>query len=234
MHKIILEIRKDLKKNVDENYRKNTFSFFKEPIKCYGVRNPVARKIAKKYFAKIEDKNKKEICSLCEELLRSDFNEEATIAFEWIYNLRKQFEAKDFAVFESWIKKYVNNWAKCDDFCTHSVGEIILQYPEYLEDLKTWAKSKNRWVRRASAVTLILPARKGKFIKEAFEIADILFYDKDDLVQKGYGWLLKEVTKLHEKEVLEYVIKHKIDMPRTALRYAIEKMSKDKKALAMK
>jgi 3-methyladenine DNA glycosylase AlkD len=114
------------------------------------------------------------------------------------------------------------------------VGDLVQKYPQCLENLKIWTKSKNRWLRRAAAVTLILPARNGKFSKEAFEIADILFYDNDDLVQKGYGWLLKEMSKLHEKEVFEYVMKRKKDMPRTALRYAIEKMPKDKKVLAMK
>jgi 3-methyladenine DNA glycosylase AlkD len=106
-------------------------------------------------------------------------------------------------------------------------------YPKYLSDLKKWAKSKNRWMRRASAVSLIIPARRGEFLKDIFEIADILLLDQDDLVQKGYGWMLKEASKLHQKEVFDYVIKNKTVMPRTALRYAIEKMPKELKVKAM-
>jgi 3-methyladenine DNA glycosylase AlkD len=60
-------------------------------------------------------------------------------------------------------------------------------YPEFLEDLKKWAKLDNRWVKRASSVTLIIPAKHGKFLQDIFEIADILLLDNDDLVQKGYG-----------------------------------------------
>ena len=106
-------------------------------------------------------------------------------------------------------------------------------YPEHLEDLKKWAKSSNRWVRRASAVSLIIPARKGKFLNHIFEIANILLLDKDDLAQKGYGWMLKAASQAHQKEVFDYVIKNKAIMPRTSLRYAIEKMPKELKAIAM-
>ena len=82
-------------------------------------------------------------------------------------------------------------------------------------------------------MTLILPARKGDFLKEVFEIADLLLEDRDDMVQKGYGWMLKEASKKHQAEVFDYVMKRKAKMPRTALRYAIEKMPADLKRRAM-
>jgi 3-methyladenine DNA glycosylase AlkD len=113
------------------------------------------------------------------------------------------------------------------------MGTFLETYPQYLPRLKEWAKSKNRWTRRASAVSLIVPARHGKFLKEAFEISDILLLDQDDLVQKGYGWLLKVASQVHQKEVFDYVMANKSDMPRTALRYAIEKMPKSLKEKTM-
>ena len=106
-------------------------------------------------------------------------------------------------------------------------------YPGYVQNLRVWAKSPNRWLRRAAAVTLIVPAKNGKFLEDVFKIADILLTDKDDLVQKGYGWMLKAASQAHRKEVFEYVQGHKAVMPRTALRYAIEKMPAEMKSLAM-
>jgi len=106
-------------------------------------------------------------------------------------------------------------------------------YPKLLSELKKWTKSKNRWTRRASAVTLIIPARHGKFLKDIFEIADELLMDKDDLVQKGYGWMLKAASQAHQKEVFDYVMSKKATMPRTALRYAIEKIPQELRARAM-
>jgi 3-methyladenine DNA glycosylase AlkD len=106
-------------------------------------------------------------------------------------------------------------------------------YPENIVKLKELAKSENRWMRRASAVSLIIPARKGKFLNEIIEIADILLLDKDDLVQKGYGWMLKVASQKNQQEIFNYVIKNKSIMPRTALRYAIEKMPNNLKIIAM-
>jgi 3-methyladenine DNA glycosylase AlkD len=89
-------------------------------------------------------------------------------------------------------------------------------------------------MRRAAAVSLIVPAKHGKFLKESMEIADLLLTDNDDMVQKGYGWLLKEASRKHTEEIYSYVMKNKRMMPRTALRYAIELMPKEMKTEAMK
>lgn len=241
MKKILLTIRQELKQNIDKAYQKNNQRFFKEPIKCHGVRTPIVRKIAKKYFDEISKQgvaetffmfqpcsNKQQIFNLCEELLKSDYNEEACIAFDWIYRLRAQYEKQDFEIFEKFLTQYVNNWAKCDDFCNHSIGDFLEKFPEFLPILKTkWTKSENRWLRRASAVSLILPARRGKFLKEVFEIANLLLQDQDDLVQKGYGWLLKAASDKFPDEVLEFAEENKTKMPRIALRYAIERYPKE-------
>jgi 3-methyladenine DNA glycosylase AlkD len=106
-------------------------------------------------------------------------------------------------------------------------------YPEYLSRLKDIAKSDNRWMRRAASVSLIIPARKGKFLSDILEIADILLLDSDDLVQKGYGWMLKAASESNQQTIFDYVMKNKAVMPRTSLRYAIEKMPQDLKAMAM-
>ena len=71
-------------------------------------------------------------------------------------------------------------------------------------------------------------------MQDAFEICDVLLVDGDEMVQKGYGWLLKEESRVHQREVFDYVVKNKSVMPRTALRYAIELMPKELKAAAMK
>ena len=88
-------------------------------------------------------------------------------------------------------------------------------------------------MRRASAVSLIVPARKGLFLTDILEIADILLLDKDDMVQKGYGWMLKSAGEAYQNQVFDYVMKNKATMPRTSLRYAIEKMPEVLKLQAM-
>ena len=230
---VLTRLRQELIEGIDEKTRDGASRFFKEEVKFYGVKSSLVRKIATKYFREIKGRDKGKIFTLCEELLRSDYGEEAFIAYEWAYSLRSQYEPSDFTIFEGWLERYVNNWAKCDTLCNHTLGSFIELYPQYMEKLFGWARSDNRWVRRASAVTLILPARRGDFLPEAFMIADILLLDKDDMVQKGYGWLLKEASRAHQAEVFDYVMKNKAVMPRTSLRYAIEKMPAELRRKAM-
>jgi len=234
MNTIITKIRKELKHNSDEKIRESSKRFFREKIKCYGIKSAVVSKIGKQYFKDIKGTGKKEIFALCGELWESGYMEESFIACNWSYYLCDDYKPADFKVFERWVRNYVNNWASCDTLCNHTVGAFVEMYPEYIAELKKWAKSKNRWERRASAVTLIIPARHGKFLKDIFEIADILLTNADDLVQKGYGWMLKAASQAYQKEVFNYVMKNKSAMPRTALRYAIEKMPKELKTVAMK
>jgi 3-methyladenine DNA glycosylase AlkD len=193
-------------------------------VKILGVRTPLVRIISRDYFRQIEGNGKKEIFSLCEELFKTGYNEHKTIAIDWASRIKKDYEKKDFIILENWLKKYITNWGSCDDFCTHAFGEFLLLFPEFIFYVKCWAESKHRWLKRASAVIFILPLRRKKFMKDAFCVADILLEDEDDLVQKGYGWMLKEASNVYQKEVFDYVMKNKRKMPRTALRYAVEKM----------
>jgi 3-methyladenine DNA glycosylase AlkD len=234
MHTIIRKIRADLRASADEKTRSSAQRFFKEEVRLYGVKTAMVGKIARTRFSEMKEREKEEIFSLCEELFKSGYMEEAFIACNWSYFLHNKYESSDFETFEGWVEKYVSNWATCDTLCNHTIGSFIEQHPEYLKDLKEWARSENRWVRRAAAASLIVPAKQGKFLKEAFEISDILLAEKEDIVQKGHGWLLKEESREHQKEVYSYILENRKVMPRTALRYAIELMPESLKTEAMR
>jgi 3-methyladenine DNA glycosylase AlkD len=234
MSPIINDIREKLNNSGTEAVRISSKHFFKEPITTYGVKSADLKKISNDFYKLLKDHNKQEIFHLCEELWQSGYFEETIIACLWSDNLNKGFESSDFQLFERWINQYVDNWATCDTFCNHTVGTFIEMFPIYLPSLKEWTSSGNKWVRRASAVSLILPARRGRYLSDIFEIAERLLTDGDDMVQKGYGWMLKEASRLHQQDIFDFVIKHKNSMPRTALRYAIEKMPPDLRTEAMR
>jgi 3-methyladenine DNA glycosylase AlkD len=234
MNSMIAEIRNELKANADEKTRESAQRFFKEEIACYGVKTAVVRKIAQKHWGKVKLFSKPQIFALCQELFSSDFIEEAFVASFWLPNMIERLEPADLAVFKTWIERYINNWAKCDTFCNHTVGGLVKKHPESVSEVKSWAKSEKRWLKRAAAVSLIVPAKKGMFLQEALEISTMLLEDGDDMVQKGYGWLLKEESIKHQKQVLNYVLKNRKTMPRTALRYAIKRMPKELQKEAMK
>ncbi len=224
-------IKKELKKNVDLEYKKTNQGFFKTELKQYGVRNLIVKKIAKDFYVEIKNFSKKEIFNLCEELLKSGYSEEAYIAFEWTEKRKNEFELKDFNIFDKWLKNYINDWSKCDKFCLRIIQSIIVKYPILISRVKEWSNSKNLWARRASAVSFITTHNKQYAIicdlDNIFEIANKLLLDKEDMVQKGYGWMLKAASVIKEKEVYDFVMARKNKMPRIALRYAIEKMPKN-------
>jgi 3-methyladenine DNA glycosylase AlkD len=231
---VVSQVRQELQESINPNMKGYSRSFFKEEIKSLGIKTPVVNEIGKKLFKQIEHLSKDTIFGYCEELLKSGYIEEAVVAFRWSDFLKKRYTPEDFAVFERWLSTYVSNWAECDTLCNHTLGTFVEKYPTYVEKLKEWTQSQNRWLKRGAAVTLILPARKGLFLDDVLEIADKLLLDGDDLVQKGYGWMLKEASKKHQKTVFNYIIKNRATIPRTALRYAIEKMPQNLRKEAMK
>ncbi len=230
---VLQSLRQQLEENADPKTKESGPKFFKEQVRLHGVKTATVTKISKEFYKNLKNVNKNIIFDLCEDLWKSGYLEESFVACNWSYSLHKQYSPEDFYVFEKWVSLYVNNWASCDTLCNHTIGTLIEMYPELLENLIQWTQSENRWLRRSAAVTLIIPARHGKFLADVFGIANALLVDKDDLVQKGYGWMLKAACEAHQEEVFDFVMKNKSIMPRTALRYAIEKMPEEFKKQAM-
>jgi 3-methyladenine DNA glycosylase AlkD len=234
---IVQKIKDRLGKYSDPEERRKRIHWekqYQETPKIYGIPSPTVRKISSEFFQKIKKKPKLEILQLCNDLLESGYSEERTIAFDWAFRLKKLYEGSDLELLETWLMKHVHSWGACDDLCTHALGAFIYQFPEFIQRTRKWTRSENRWVRRACAVCLIYSVRRKEHLGDVFETADALLTDPDIMVQKGYGWMLKEASNHYPKEVFDYVMKNRREMPRTALRYAIEKLSPEYKVKAMK
>ncbi len=234
MHTVIENLRDEFRRVADEKFKEASQRYFKEAVEVYGIRSAQVTELSKRYYEEVKGLSKSEIFDLCEELWQSGIMEESFVACNWSYRQKKQYKPEDFSLFKGWVERYVTNWAACDTLCNHNIGDVIMKYPEFLNNLIEMTQSDNRWVKRASAVSLIIPAKRGLFKAEIFTIADRLLLDKDDMVQKGYGWMLKALSHNHLDEVFDFVMNRRSTMPRTALRYAIEKMPEEYKKEAMK
>jgi Predicted DNA alkylation repair enzyme len=228
-------VRKALREAGDAAAADKGRRFFKEEVRLLGVSVPATKRIAAEYFESIKDEPKETLFSLCEELWRSDMMEETWVICEWAYAKRDAYTPGDFAVFASWLEKYVDNWGTCDTLCNHSIGHLLESFPEQAAKTSAWTRSPCRWLRRGAAVSYIIPARKGLFADTIFRTADALIGDGDDLVRKGYGWALKACSEAFPDRVYDFVVARHAVMPRTAYRYALEKMPADlrKKAMAL-
>lgn len=231
---ILSDLRKDLTAYSSPQTKESFWRFFKEPILCYGLKSSDTWMLAKKHRQQIKSFSKSEIWNLSESLWVSWYIEESFVACNWAEKMEKHYEPEDFGIFLHWIETYIHNRASCDTFCNHSMGNFLMKFPQFLPQLLQRTQSSNRRVKRAAAVSLIVPARKWLWLPEIFQIVDALRMDDDDMVQKWYGWLLKVASAQHLQEVFDYVMHYKTTMPRTALRYAIEKMPTTMKQVAMK
>ncbi len=146
-----------------------------------GVKTPIVRSLSAQHFKEIRALGIDGVLDLCEGLLTTGISEPRTIAFDWGFRCRRQYELRHFDVFERWLKVYVDGWGNCDDLCTRALGDFVLRYPESLARVEAWVPAENRWLRRASAVTLIYGARRGKLLEHVFEVADALLTDPDDM-----------------------------------------------------
>lgn len=234
MHTVIENLRDEFRKVADEKFKAASQRYFKEAVEVYGIRSAQVTELSKRYYEEVKGLPKSEVFELCEELWQSGIMEESFVACNWSYRQKKYYKPEDFELFKGWVERYVTNWAACDTLFNHNMGDVIMKYPVFLNNLIEMTQSDNRWVKRASAVSLIIPAKIGLFKQEIFTIADRLLLDKDDMVQKGYGWMLKALSNNNLDEVFEFVMNRRSTMPRTALRYAIEKMPEEYKKEAMK
>lgn len=224
MDAIVKQVVKELRQAGSSEEREKGKRFFKEKVRLLGVRVPTVKKIAAAKYTLLENESKATVFSLCEELWRAGHVEETWVACEWAYARRGEYTVADFPVFAAWLDSYVDNWGTCDTLCNHCIGHLLERFPKLAGKTLTWTTSPNRWPRRGAAVSFIIPARKGLFLDTIFAIADALLTDADDLVQKGYGWALKAASEAHCEAVFTFVTARHTTMPRTAYRYALEKM----------
>ncbi len=122
--------------------------------------------------------------------------------------------------------KYINNWDLVDTSAPLMVGEYLLENPAEIKILDKLAKSENLWERRIAIMSTFAFLKKGRFDK-TLEITEKLLSDKEDLIHKAAGWMLREIGKRDMPVEEKFLKKHYKKMPRTMLRYAIEKFPED-------
>ncbi len=185
-----------------------------------GVYVPNARKIAQQYNTLALGETKK--------LLKSKIHEEGFVALLILVNQFQNGDSKDQeTIYNLYLEntKHINNW----DLVDASAHLIIGPYLENKEKkiLEKLSKSKILWERRISMMATFSYIKKGKF-KTALKIAKILINDSHDLIHKSVGWMLREIGKRDLAVEEKFLEKHSTKMPRTMLRYAIERFPKEK------
>lgn len=228
-------IRSDLTALATPEKRAKGERFFREPVNFLGCTYPEANAVARKWLRALQAGGwtYDMLLGLSGKLLRRRTMEEAVVALDIAAAMRAHYREKDFALFERWLKLYITNWANTDSIGPHVIGEFLALYPKFAPRVFSWTKSKNRWARRAAAVSYVLHGRHGRFHAQIFKTARAMLADGDEMVQKGVGWMLKTTSESDEAAVVAFVQKHKRRMPRLVVRYAAEKMTQANRRLVM-
>jgi len=119
----------------------------------------------------------------------------------------------------------VSSWADHDALAHYLLAPMVYAKPTRCREVLRWAKSKNRWRRRAACVALILRPEQKKFFGEIVRLSEQLLPDQDDMVQKGLGWLLREMAKADPKRTIPYLMTIRSRAPRLVLRTACETLT---------
>ncbi len=226
---IVKEIIAELRRRADPRKAEAAKRFFKEPIDALGFSAPQLREMAREFQPMVEG-NMGLALEVAGELMASGNVDISSLGICFLQRMKRHLKPKHFDVFDSWID-HLNNWANTDGLCCHLIAETIKKDPGLADRLLGWTVSENRWRRRAAAVSLVPIARRGKMLCLVFEVAERLMTDDDEMVQKGVGWLLKEASKEHPDDVRRFLIEWREEAPALILRYASEKLPREKRVL---
>lgn len=215
-------IRRVLKDGGSAPHAEGVQRFFKEGIQSRGWYTGELRKVATRFRRTIvKERGVRFLVQVADRLFCGRILEEKVFAVLLLEKVVGQCADPEFCRFESWISR-ISSWADHDSLAHCLLGPMLVTDPGRAKRVFLWAKSANRWHRRAACVALIQGTRQKQFFPEILRLSNSLLDDKDDMVQKGLGWLLRETAKADPKRTVPYLMKIRAQAPRLVLRTACE------------
>jgi 3-methyladenine DNA glycosylase AlkD len=222
---VATQIRRALKDGGSAEHAAGVQWFFKEEIKSQGWRTADLRRAVRRCRKEILGEQEFYfLAQVADQLFSGPVLEEKVAAILLLENLTAKCGDVEFELFESWLDR-ISSWADHDGLVHYLIAPMVAAKPARTKAVFRWAKSPDRWHRRAACVALIRGVRAKMFFREIVRLSDSLLGDEDDMVQKGLGWLLREMAKFDAKRTVPYLMKIRGRAPRLVLRTACETLS---------
>ena len=216
------QIRRALRDGGSAEHASGVQWFFKDQIKSHGWYTADLRRAAIRFRRDARKEHSLDfLVAVADQLFSGSVLEEKIAAVFLLEKLDDEFGDREFKLFESWIDR-ISSWADHDALVHDLMAPMVAAKPARTKAIFRWAKSPNRWHRRAACVALIRGTRAMMFFPEITKLSDLLLADEDDMVQKGLGWLLRETAKFDAKRTVPYLMKIRGRAPRLVLRTACE------------
>ena len=217
-------IRRVLKDGGSAPHSEDVQHFFKEEVQSRGWYTAELRKFAVRFRRSIvRERGMDFLVQVADKLFSGRILEEKVMAVFLLEKQTKNFGDNEFQLFASWLDR-VTSWADHDALAHYLLAPMVAARPARCRQVFLWAKSRNRWRRRAACVALIRGARERRFFEQIVRLSNQLLrnQDEDDMVQKGLGWLLRETAKADPKRTVPYLMKIRKNAPRLVLGTACE------------
>ncbi len=219
---VAAQIRSALKKDGSAEHAAGVQWFFKEEIQSHGWYTADLRRAMRTCRREVLRENNFDfLVKVADHLFSGTVLEDKVAAVFLLENLDARCSDREFRLFEAWLGR-ISSWADHDALVHDLIAPMMVAKPARVKAVFRWAKSRDRWHRRAACVALIRGTRAKMFFPQIVRLSDALLGDKDDMVQKGLGWLLRETAKFDAKRTVPYLMKIRGKAPRLVLRTACE------------
>ena len=219
---IAAEIRHLLRNGGSAEHADGVQWFFKDEIKSHGWYTARLRSVAVRFRRRIRKEFGLDfLLRVADKLFAGRVLEEKVFAVFLLEKMTEEFDDAEFRLFESWLPR-ISSWADHDGLVHYLIAPMVASKSDRTARVFRWAKSPDRWHRRAACVALIQGTRRKMFFSEIRRLSDLLLSDEDDMVQKGLGWLLRETAKADAKRTVPYLMSIRKQAPRLVLRTACE------------
>lgn len=220
-------IRRVLKDGGSAPHAEGVQYFFKEEIQSRGWYTAELRRVAVRLRRTILNERGIEVLiKVADDLFQGTVLEEKVFAVFLLQTLTAQLGDVEFKLMESWLGR-VSSWADHDALVHYLIAPMVAAKPARVKRVFEWARSQDRWHRRAACVALIQGTRQRMFFAEIQRLSNKLLNDGDDMVQKGLGWLLRETAKAAASVTVPYLMAIRDRAPRVVLRTACETLPPD-------
>ncbi len=204
--------------------------YFKEPVDLFGLGAKEGKEVLQNLLRRVKGTwTIKEAVEFCKLMVKDPHLESRGIGYQIVAAYVAEAPPTLLADVKHWLARTCNNWALVDNLAPSVLAPLLDRYPKLIPEVVAWTESSNQWVRRGATVALVPLVKQKKYVPTAYKIASRLFDEPEDLVHKAVGWLLRETGKSDMKRLKMFLLKHGPRIPRTSVRYAIERFPKDER-----
>lgn len=225
-----LEMLELLRGNADAVKAASFQRYFKEPVSVFGVPTPIMKGIKSDLLGEVGKVwTIGDAVRFCEEMIRDPHLEARGFGFQVVAHFIDGAPADLLPTIKGWLEHSCGNWGLVDNLAPSVLAPLLDRHRELVPEVVGWTGSASLWVRRGAAVAFVPLARKKEHLATAYRVASKLFGDREDLMHKAVGWLLREAGKADMNRLERFLLKNGPRMPRTSVRYAIERFPKDER-----